>query len=91
MTLRFRTKPVVIEAMQFDGTDESAVAIEAWSERSVRRSKPWKQNYGFMDVAPPEGGMFASPSDWIIRGVRGEFYPCDPDTFEQTYDPVGDL
>ena len=35
-----------------------------------------------------EGTLFASPSDWIIKGVKGEFYPCKPDIFEQTYEPV---
>ena len=35
-----------------------------------------------------EGKMFASPSDWIIKGVQGEFYPCKPDIFEATYEVV---
>lgn len=35
-----------------------------------------------------EGDMLASPGDWIIKGVQGEFYPCKPDIFEATYEPV---
>ena len=36
-----------------------------------------------------EGNMIASPQDWIIRGVSGEFYPCKPDIFMATYEPAG--
>lgn len=37
-----------------------------------------------------EGDMVAAPGDWIITGIKGERYPCKPDIFEATYDPVGD-
>ena len=37
-----------------------------------------------------EGTMYAKVGDWIIRGVKGEFYPCKPDIFEATYEPVDD-
>ena len=40
-------------------------------------------------IATPEGFMLAHPDDIIIRGVQGEFYPCKPEIFTQTYDPVG--
>lgn len=33
--------------------------------------------------------MVVSPGDWVIKGVKGEFYPCKPDIFEATYEPVG--
>lgn len=42
----------------------------------------------YLDIVTLEGEMQASPGDWIIRGVQGEFYPCKPDIFEQTYEPV---
>lgn len=42
----------------------------------------------FITILTLEGEMNASPGDWIIRGVQGEFYPCKPDIFEQTYEPV---
>ena len=41
-----------------------------------------------MDIHTLEGVMHADPGDWIIRGVQGEFYPCKPDIFEQTYEAV---
>jgi hypothetical protein len=39
-------------------------------------------------IATLEGDMTASPGDWIIKGVKGEFYPCKPDIFEATYEPL---
>jgi hypothetical protein len=45
-------------------------------------------NHGWIDTL--EGGHIVCPGDWIIRGVKGEFYPCKPDIFEATYEPVGD-
>ena len=41
-----------------------------------------------MDIHTPEGVMSVSNGDWIIKGVKGEFYPCKPDIFEMTYEPV---
>ena len=45
---------------------------------------------GRMMIATLEGAMHANPGDWIIRGVQGEFYPCKPDVFAATYEPVLD-
>ena len=39
-------------------------------------------------IKTPEGTMRADPGDWIIRGVKGEIYPCKPDIFEATYEPA---
>ena len=41
-----------------------------------------------IDIETLEGVLHASPGDWIITGVKGEQYPCKPDIFEETYDPV---
>ena len=43
-----------------------------------------------MDIETLEGKMHADPGDWIITGVNGEQYPCKPDIFEKTYEPVSD-
>lgn len=85
---QYRKKPVVIEAMLFDGTDSCAGDVENWSNEKVRASKPWKTDYGFMDVQTLEGEMTACTGDYVIKGVKGEFYPCKPDIFEQTYEEV---
>lgn len=87
---RCRKKPVVVEAMQFTDLD-SYLAIVEWMKASgdtyaladeVRFSTP------IMLLHTLEGTMAANPGDWIIRGVQGEFYPCNPDIFAATYEPA---
>lgn len=84
---RFRKKPVVIEAMQWDGSRESQGAIVNWSNGVV---SGWFDDDYFLAVETREGTMQAVEGDWIIRGVAGEFYPCADDIFVQTYEEVGD-
>lgn len=81
----FRKKPVVIEAVQWDGTDESAAIIAAAFDVDAERLE---FGGGVLDVATLEGGLSASPGDWIIRGIQGELYPVKPDIFQQTYEPA---
>lgn len=82
----FRKKPVTIEAIQF--TDKvSAVAILEWTDFKVAIDGSDRSN-PFIEIDTLEGKMIAKPGDWIIRGVKGEFYPCKPDIFAATYDPV---
>ena len=82
----FRKRPVVIKALQWDGTSAGVEDVMAFM--GVSRLE-LQANEG--DVALPiktlEGTMLASPGDWIICGVKGEFYPCKPDIFEATYEP----
>ncbi len=49
------------------------------------------QTQNELDVETLEGVMHASVGDWIITGVHGEKYPCKPDIFEQTYEPIQEL
>ena len=78
----YRKKPVVIEAVQW--TLKNAAEVEAFFGRTFKVTKN-----GYSIVIPTlEGDMLCSPHDWIIRGVQGEFYPCKPDIFDQTYEPV---
>jgi hypothetical protein len=90
--MRFRKKPVVIEAVQFDGTRLSCTAISKWMllgrDYEAPLSNMQKKGYFHMEIDTLEGTMVASPGDWIIKGVKGEFYPCKPDIFEATYEPV---
>jgi len=75
----FRKKPVVIEAIQFNGNfDEIEKFVGGDAE--FRGSE--------LIVATLEGPLHASPLDWIIKGVKGEFYPCKPDIFTATYEPA---
>lgn len=88
----YRKKPVEVEAMQFDGTVASGLAIEAWASGATPRMPPSAWLYQdvpraiYIDTL--EGVMAASEGDWIIKGVAGEFYPCKPDIFAATYEKV---
>lgn len=81
---RFRKKPVEIEAMR--ATYESIDEVEQWVEASGTETSA--SGCGGFYIHTLEGDMLASIGDWIIRGVQGEFYPCKPDIFAQTYDEV---
>ncbi len=91
---QFRKKPVVIEALQYDNANYKEV-----SEFTGQEMKPVLESetaYVAGKGAPIfsisidtlEGEMKAMPSDWIIKGVNGEFYPCKPDIFKKTYEAV---
>lgn len=114
MATKFRKKPVEIEAVQWDGSDDASAAIRAWAEAPDRgvavvdtnhiqhlwdydtgryvmpRGNAVLAPYGVrcLIVFTLEGDMVAQPGDWIIRGVQGEFYPCKPDIFAETYEEV---
>lgn len=83
--MKFRKKPVVIEAMQFNGGfsfDEMSVEWGTEFTDVVR----YNDLMNALIVCTLEGDMAANPGDWIIKGVAGEFYPCKPDIFHRTYE-----
>jgi hypothetical protein len=85
----FKKKPVEIEAVQYDGTAASLAEILHFAHRDLSPAAQrvvWHDGYCIY-VRTLEGDMTASPGDWIIRGVKGEFYPCKPDIFAATYEP----
>ncbi len=88
--IKFRKVPVEIEAMQFRTLDDY-LDIVKWMKESgdthaladeIRFETP------IMLIQTLEGSMAANPGDWIIRGVKGEFYPCKPEIFKAIYDAV---
>jgi len=84
MNDRYRKKPVEINARQL--TRETGPEIWEWAD-----SKPLYGPTGEVEglrIYTLEGDMRADFGDWIIRGVKGEFYPCKPDIFAATYEPV---
>lgn len=88
---QFRKKPVVIEAVQYTG--HNGYEIEAWSKGAVVESpvlEPRSDNPtgAYVQIKTLEGTMTGIVGDWIIRGVKNEMYPCKPDVFEATYEPV---
>ena len=87
----YRKKPVVVHAEQYwptrkpwpEGVDRP------WSENADRRCPECGDAWGrHARVKTLEGEHHACPGDMIITGVRGERYPCKPDIFEETYEPV---
>jgi hypothetical protein len=87
---RYCKKPVEIEAMQFDGTKDSANHVLAWIGRNggtAERAHSRRPELG-LTISTLEGRMLARPGDYVIRGVQGEFYPCKPEIFVATYEPT---
>ena len=87
---RYHKKPVEVEARQFDGAVESANHILGWigsNGGDAKRAHATKPELGLV-IQTLEGDMRAEPGDWIIKGVAREFYPCKPDIFAATYEPV---
>ena len=88
MVKRYRMKPVVIEAVQWTGANWSEIAA-FW--KNSEEILCFDDNFdGSMElvIQTLEGQMTAKTGDFIIRGIRGEFYPCKPDIFESTYEEV---
>lgn len=99
--MRFRKKPVVIEAMQVptEGKNERAYMLAVgelmgWLmahevDHYTLEREAVEGGHGHpIEIRTLEGVMRADVGDWVIRGVQGEFYPCKPDIFEATYEAV---
>lgn len=90
---RYQKKPVEIEAIQFvvdDSRNNNAAEIVHWILGGGGRAhyETTELRGGRVVISTLEGPITASPGDWVIRGVKGEFYPCKPDIFAATYEPV---
>ena len=75
---KYRKKPVTIEAVQFASLDDVEDCLQFCGG---------ELQDGEIVIHTLEGDMKAHLRDWIIKGVQGEFYPCKPDIFRQTYEP----
>ena len=86
----YRKKPVVIEARQLGDGPTSDTNVSEWCGGSLKlvTSDDRKSLIPSVLIETLEGTMTANVGDWIIKGVNGEFYPCKPDIFEKTYEPV---
>lgn len=83
----YRKKAVVIEAIQWDGTEQHAIEIASIEDFEGMLD----YGTGFFDgfyIETLEGRMQVSPKDYVIKGLKGEFYPCKPEIFELSYDSV---
>ena len=79
--MKYRKKPVVIEALQFNGKNHNELIIFVGKKISMNDMK-------VLSIKTLEGEMRVRKNDFIIKGVNGEFYPCKPDIFSKTYEEV---
>ena len=86
---RYRKKPVVIDAVQWTGSNFWEVAEMTGLLKKGHCSFEQVPN-GRLSIETLEGRMTADVGDWIIKGIKGEFYPCKPDIFAATYEEVAD-
>lgn len=93
--MKFRKKPVVIEAFQWtlktaaelnDALNDKETSVPDWFVKACHEMQVKKdiQSFGLI-IKTLEGDHLANTGDWIIQGVKGELYPCKPDIFEMTY------
>lgn len=83
--MKFRKKPVVIEAVQWFKLGDHPKVVDI--PDNLKDFIPVREGAtGYIDTL--EGGHFVTAGDWIIKGVKGEFYPCKSDIFEKTYELV---
>jgi hypothetical protein len=80
---KYRKKPVVIEATQFDPQGNWPECVIPWPENGAR---PRDMSWGYIKTL--EGNMHVIAGDWIIKGIKGEMYPCKDDIFKATYEAV---
>lgn len=82
--MKARKKSVIVEAVQWNGNNTQEI-LDFCNGNCVEKARG-----AYLYVTTLEGGHIASVGDYIIKGIKGEFYPCKPDIFEKTYDVVCD-
>lgn len=82
--MKFRKKPVEIDAVRWTGNNLDEIAVLIGPATNIFRK------YSHLKIKTLEGTMVCSKGDWLVKGVKGEFYPVRHDIFEQTYEPVID-
>ncbi len=93
---KFKRKPTTIEAIQFTGDNLEEINAFTGMDLKVKAGPLFSSRYVHIIIPTLEDGRYgqvehvAEVNDWIIKGVEGEFYPCKPDIFKLTYDPVSD-
>lgn len=89
---KFRKKPVEIEAIRLPCAYLDSKPVQQSVRRQLFELGANTINWVFtrrgLTIPTLEGDHLASPGDWVIRGVAGEFYPCKPEIFAETYEPV---
>ena len=78
--MKYKTKPCEIEAIKWTGRNVKEILRFVKNESAIITN-------GVLIIKTLEGDMVASTGDYIIRGLRGEYYPCKPDVFQKKYEP----
>lgn len=89
--MKYRKKPVEIEAFQYDGDivySPDIPCVPDWAFAALGDGTMYYEGQGELYIKTLEGDHHVSPGDYIIRGVQDELYACKPDIFEQTYEPA---
>jgi len=87
--MKYRKKPLIIDAIQFKGTTESRKEIQIHLGTNFTAYQTTPEDVCFnIIIKTLEGSLHLQKDDWVIRGVKGESYPCKPDIFEKIYDKV---
>jgi hypothetical protein len=92
--MRFRKKPVEVDAVRFVTTAEGLDELRLFCGDSLGRVLQWPDMPAEAEICTLEDGIravvkhIATEGDWVIKGVKGEFYPCKPDIFDATYERV---
>ena len=77
----------MIDAIQYERED-NIMAVQDFFGDGNGREFVYLSDINEYAIRTLEGEMIVSKGDWIIRGVKGEYYPCKPDIFDATYDPA---
>ena len=90
---KYRKKPIVIEAFQFKYLPASPGQWPEWFLVAYRKDKGtegsvYLHTNGLLVIWTLEGILEISPEDFVIKGIKGELYPCKPDIFKATYESV---
>lgn len=88
---KYRKKPVIVEAFQYDGdfmNADGTFYVPDWAKEAYEKGILYFKGQAELYVKTLEGDHHASVGDYIIQGVNEEIYPCKPDIFEKTYEIV---
>lgn len=84
---KFRKKQVVVNAVQWMKNNFKEIE-EFYPNVEMEEIHPYGDKSGNLLIRTLEGTMVARPGDWVVMGIQGEFYPCKPDIFAATYEPI---
>lgn len=89
--MKYKKKPVIIDAIQWDGNNYEEICEFVGMRLKYNTIEISNDQPSKLHIPTLEGIITASVGDYIIKGIQGEFYPCKPDIFEKTYEPLQNI